>query len=167
LPNFCEICGKRMPKPGRVHLVDGAKVILCESCYNRVAYSTRTPTKPRIHTRFSGMPGEHTAIPSLGESIDLVEGYGKRVRAARERLGLSQEDLAKKLSERATLIRKIEQEAFHPPDAMGRKIEDFLKIKIFEERTGLDTQGFEQYVGKPAGMLSLEEAMRRKKQRVE
>lgn len=167
MPSFCEICGKRMSKPGRVHMVDGAKVILCESCYTRVTYSNRRLGKPRTHIPPPRKPGQRAGILPFSESVELVEGYGNRVRAAREKLGLSQQELAKKLNERVTLIKKIEQETFHPPDEMGRKIESFLRIKIFERSTPLDAQGFEQYLAKPSRKPSLEEAARRKKQQSE
>lgn len=145
-------------------MVDGAKVILCESCYNRVDYSARILTKPKTHVPFSRKPMKRRAISPLSESIELVDRYGSRVRSAREKLGLSQQDLAKKLNERVTLIKKIEQETFRPPEAMGKKIENFLKIKIFEKSMPLDAGSFEEYVAKPTRKLSLEEVVRRKKQ---
>lgn len=153
-----------MSKPGRVHMVDGAKVILCESCYNRVDYSARILTKPKTRIPLSRRPKQRRAISPLSESIELVDGYGSKVRAAREKLGLSQQDLAKKLNERVTLIKKIEQETFRPSEAMGTKIENFLRIKIFEKSIPLDAESFEQYVKKPTRKLSLEEVARRKKQ---
>jgi len=69
------------------------------------------------------------------EKIDYVEGFYIRIKNARERMGLSQEELAAQLNEKATLIKKIEQGEVKPPIELARKLEKFLKIQIIEEVT--------------------------------
>ncbi|PUA34411.1 MAG: TIGR00270 family protein [Candidatus Terraquivivens tikiterensis] len=67
------------------------------------------------------------------ECIDYVEDFHVRIKNARERMGLSQEELAAQLNEKVGLIRKIEQGEVKPPIELARKIEKFLKIQIIEE----------------------------------
>ncbi|MCS7135694.1 MAG: multiprotein-bridging factor 1 family protein [Nitrososphaerota archaeon] len=67
------------------------------------------------------------------EKIDYVEGFHVRIRNARERMGLSQEELAAQLNEKVTLIKKIEQGEVKPSIELARRLEKFLKIQIIEE----------------------------------
>jgi len=68
----------------------------------------------------------------LAEDYEYVEGFGSLVRRARESLGLSQEELASLIKEKATVIRKIEQGELHPPIDLAKRIEKVLKIRIVQ-----------------------------------
>ena len=67
-----------------------------------------------------------------GEDLDLVEDFGEIVRTARVKMGLTQEDLAKQLNEKLTVIKKIESGEFRPPLSLARKLERFLKVRLLE-----------------------------------
>ncbi|MDJ0270061.1 MAG: multiprotein-bridging factor 1 family protein [Aigarchaeota archaeon] len=69
----------------------------------------------------------------LAEEYEYVEDFGEQVRRAREKMGLSQEELAALVKEKATVIRKIEQGVFHPPIELARRLEKALKITIVQE----------------------------------
>lgn len=69
----------------------------------------------------------------IGEDLDIVENYGEIIRNARMKIGLSQEEFAKQLSEKITIIKRIEQGNFKPSIELARKIEKFLKIKLIEK----------------------------------
>ncbi|MEM2910336.1 MAG: multiprotein-bridging factor 1 family protein [Nitrososphaerota archaeon] len=81
------------------------------------------------------------------EEIDYAEGFHVRIKNARERMGLSQEELAAQLNEKVTLIKKIEQGEVKPPIELARKIEKFLKIQIVEETT--EDYSYEPFLSKP------------------
>ena len=67
------------------------------------------------------------------ELIELIkEGYGLIIKKAREKLGLTQEELAKKINEKASLIHKLENELIEPSLELAEKLEKFLKIKLIE-----------------------------------
>ncbi len=59
--------------------------------------------------------------------------FAKLVKQKREQLNLKQEDLAKAISERASLIHKIETNALTPNPNLAKKLEAFLRIKLIEE----------------------------------
>ena len=88
-----------------------------------------------------------------GEDLDLVEDFGERVKNARRRLGLTQEDLARQLNEKLTVIRKIEAGEFKPPIELARKLERFLKIRLLEpiDETELGMPGGYSTGSKTAG----------------
>jgi putative transcription factor len=74
----------------------------------------------------------HSPAARLREEYVLVEDYGRRIKTAREAKGLSQEDLAKLLNEKLSLIKKVEGEKVTPPPLLIRKLEHLLKVKLLE-----------------------------------
>lgn len=64
------------------------------------------------------------------EMEELASDYDEQIRAAREREGLSQEDLAKSLNEKASLIRKLERGEILPSDDVQKKLERHLDISL-------------------------------------
>jgi len=67
------------------------------------------------------------------ERIDYVERLGDVIRSARERLGLTQEELANLVQEKVSVIKKLEAGSFRPPLELARNIERVLKVKIIRE----------------------------------
>jgi len=101
-----------------------------------------------------------TSLP--GEDLELIEDYGEIVRKARIELGLSQEDLAKQLNEKLTIIKKIEAEEFRPSLELARKIERVLRVKLLiPPEEPVEVREFK--VGKEVGGMSLGDLLRRRK----
>lgn len=69
------------------------------------------------------------------ETLELIGDYPKRVRHAREKLGLSHEDLGKKINEKVSLLKKIETGKMKPTQRLAEKLERTLKIKLFAPLT--------------------------------
>jgi len=65
----------------------------------------------------------------------VVEGYGKRIRRGREKLGLTHEELSRKIGEKISLLQKLEMEKMTPELALAKKLESNLKIKILGSPT--------------------------------
>jgi putative transcription factor len=61
---------------------------------------------------------------------ELAQDFDDQIRQGRERAGLSQEDLAQDLNEKASLIRKLEQGEMLPTDEMQTKLERTLDIDL-------------------------------------
>ena len=61
---------------------------------------------------------------------EIVENYGKLIKQAREKLNLNQEELAKKLNEKESLITKLENNSISPSIELARKIEKQLNISL-------------------------------------
>jgi len=63
----------------------------------------------------------------------IIPGYGKAVKNARESMGLTHEEFANRISEKSSIIHKIETESIEPSLALAQKLERFLKIRLIEE----------------------------------
>ena len=63
----------------------------------------------------------------------IVTDYAEKIKRKREILGLKQEDFAKKINEKESLIQKIESGHFEPSIVLAKKIGNFLKIKLIED----------------------------------
>lgn len=63
----------------------------------------------------------------------IVEDYAEKIRKKRESFGLKQEEFAKKINEKESLVQKIESGHFEPSINLAKKIQRFLKIKLVEE----------------------------------
>jgi len=63
---------------------------------------------------------------------EIAADYDQQIREAREGLGLSQEELAQSLNEKASLIRKLERGDILPSDDVRKKVERKLEISLVE-----------------------------------
>jgi len=128
----CERCGKR----SRLTLVkiDRAEMYVCPDCQK---YGTPVVKKveyqpaPRPKTSISSRPKKPDALTKRDK--ELADDYPKRITRARERLGLSREDLGRKINEKVSIIAKLEHGQMHPSDSLVKKLEKTLDIKLMEE----------------------------------
>ncbi len=62
----------------------------------------------------------------------VVSDYPGRIKTGREKVGLKQEDAAKKLAVKESLLHNIERGHFEPNIELARKLEKFFKITLVE-----------------------------------
>lgn len=72
----------------------------------------------------------------MSENLVIREGFSSIIKRTREKLGLTQEELGRKLGEKTSLISKLETGKLKPSIPLARKIEHILKVKIIEEELG-------------------------------
>ena len=63
---------------------------------------------------------------------ELLSDYGFAIRRAREARGMSQEELALAIKEKASLLKKLEREDLRPTDSVRKKLERVLGISLTE-----------------------------------
>lgn len=93
------------------------------------------------------------------EMDEVAQDYDERIRNARESKGLTQEELAKQLNEKASLIRKLERGDVLPSDSIQRKLERKLGINLSMGGSDDDT---EWSGGSSTGGTTLGDVVRRK-----
>jgi len=79
------------------------------------------------------------SLPKAVEDSDLVEDYSLIVKGAREKLGMSQTDLAVKAREKVTVIQKIELGKMMPTMRLTKELEHILRVKLLAPRGELET----------------------------
>jgi len=137
----CELCGGTFyGKPVIVDL-DGYKASLCNNCARKVKKVKKSDEKTVLPQRKLEAPLEKPSpsrpkevrVPKRerGE-VELVEDYGKKIREAREALGLSIEQVAAALNIKASLLRNIESERVVPSFEVARNIEKLLEVSIIQ-----------------------------------
>ncbi len=140
----CEMCGAETSSPTTIK-VEGAKLDVCTNCTDfgtevkTADSSSSTSTKYSTGSSGSTPSGGSTSSSSGGsrqrsdmfdEMDEIVTDYDERIRAARESEGLSQSELANKLNEKASLIRKLERGDTLPSDEVQSKLERHLGVAL-------------------------------------
>ncbi len=135
-PYYCEMCGRPVYRP-KYYEVDGVVMILCDKC----AKFGKPVSIKKIQQRKEIVYKAKRKVDRILEepSWDLVENFGIKIRDAREKKGWKQEDLARKIGEPVTFIRKLESGKIRPPDDVIEKLEKLLGIKIRKE-IGVDEE---------------------------
>jgi putative transcription factor len=66
--------------------------------------------------------------------LEVVEDFSNRIRKAREKIGLTQEDLARRVKEKLSIIQKIESGKITPDMKLCRELEHSLRISLLAPR---------------------------------
>lgn len=133
----CEVCGRKIHgKPYKV-IIEGAKLTVCDDCSKHGKLTWKEEPKPKAVMKPKGQipplmvqtRRSQETVPT-DTTVELVENFDARIRQAREKLGLSHEDLGKKMNEKISLLRKIETKKMTPDNLLAAKLEHVLKIKL-------------------------------------
>jgi putative transcription factor len=160
----CEMCGTETASPNRVK-IEGAELDVCDECTDfgtevQTEESSTTSTKYSTGSSSSSSSSSSTSSgttssggrsssggsgssssPDIYDDIEeLAQDFDQRIRSARESAGLSQEDLAKELNEKASLIRKLEHGDTLPTDEVQRKLESRLDVDLSAGGSAEDTE---------------------------
>jgi putative transcription factor len=129
----CDVCGHVIQgKPYRA-IIEGAKMTVCEECAKLGSVSWEVPQVQRTAKKKVVLPLKiPLKKPDLepAQTLDLIGDLSLRLRKAREKLGLSHEDLGRKIGERISVLRKIESGKMVPDNKLASKLEHELKIKL-------------------------------------
>jgi len=131
----CEVCGRRIIGPPYKAMIEGAKMLVCGECAKLGSVYWEAKTEPRMKKVSRRLPQPVLAPrrqPSLAveESLELTADFRVKVRQAREKLGMNHEDLGKKISEKVSVLRKIESGKMTPDNQLTEKLQHALKIKL-------------------------------------
>lgn len=123
----CDMCGKQAKFKA---LVEGSELFVCEQCakFGKIMGEIRISQVDPKKQKTQAAVAEEKELMEI-----LVQDYPELIKSKREELGLKQEDFAKKINEKASLIHKIESGHFEPNVELARKLEKFLKINLVEE----------------------------------
>ena len=117
----CELCGKQRELV--LALVENIEMKVCSDC-----------------SKFGKVLREIKEIEEEEKKFEeeefvegIVDDYSKIIKDKREKMGMKQEELAKKLNIKESIIHKIETGALEPSMETAKKLENFLRIKLITE----------------------------------
>jgi putative transcription factor len=134
---ICDLCGKS----GKMYKVEleGSRVVACETCakFGKVLFEVKeqTPNAKRGKTE-SGQTKTSPQRAQAPETLQLiVKDYSSKIKNAREKQKIKQEDFAKMISEKESVIHHLESGKMQPNLQLASKLEKALGIKLIEEIT--------------------------------
>ncbi len=140
---ICELCGKDVPRLHKV-VIEGVIMNVCDDCAkfgkeikgNEVPKDVKYLPPEVVRERLERKkPRQRRDV--LEEEEVLREDYPQLIRNAREKLGLTQDELAKRILEKKTVISKIERGEMRPDEKLIKKLEKALNIKLKEKVSGV------------------------------
>ncbi len=129
----CEICGAETDKLFEIE-IEGATMQACEVCsrgkhiVNEIDNGEKKPERQGRQERAKAEELDDADRAHAG--IEIIDEYGIVIRKAREQSGLSLEDLGKKINEKESLLRRIEEGKTLPEDKVIKKLEKEFGIKL-------------------------------------
>ena len=116
----CEVCGAK--NADRRARIEGVILRVCRNC---VSLGEELPTV--IIEKQKKAPQKIVEVDKR-----LVPKFNLILKQVREKRNLTQEEFAGKLSEKVSVIKRIE-EGWEPPSGIIKKLERFFNIKLTEE----------------------------------
>lgn len=127
----CELCGRECDC--RNATVEGVRMMLCPGCLKQHGKSVSQPSNVSARPILSRIkrPKQKDVLSEMNK--ELVSNWNTIIKNAREKKGISREDLGFKIGERTVTIAKIENGDLRPSDKVAEKLEKELEISLFEE----------------------------------
>jgi putative transcription factor len=137
----CELCGSEQDSLNKIKL-EGTKLKACDSCQtmgetvdNNSGGNSRKRSQTSKKSKTSSSSSRNRK--SRAEKKKLHPKYGRKIKNARESEGITIESLSKKMNEKESRIRKIENQELKPDQDIGKKLQKHLSIEIYENPDAL------------------------------
>ncbi|MEM3018214.1 MAG: multiprotein bridging factor aMBF1 [Candidatus Bathyarchaeia archaeon] len=144
----CEVCGSTIYGPPKRIVIESSRLLVCSRCSSLGQPDLRREEKLVYSTRrASGSPGParaskptSTRLPAEVEELEIADDFPDLVRRAREKSKMSQQDLARMVKERLSIIQKIESGKMTPDLKLTHALEHVLKVRLLQPRSEPETQ---------------------------
>jgi putative transcription factor len=136
----CEMCGDSADSLITI-MIEGTEMRVCKKCARFGVPRTEGRTRDLTRREKVGDLKFEAVEGKLGGEArhvfdamiyDLAEDYNARIRKARETMGLTQEELAKRLNEKKSIVTKLETGDIRPDEKTMKKLERILGIDLKE-----------------------------------
>jgi putative transcription factor len=131
----CEVCGRKIHTDPVRAVIEGAKLTVCVECSKHgkvVVHEEVSISQPSSTKSYAHIPVimKKPPVAQVQITTEIVDDYAIKIRSAREKLGLSHEDLGKKINEKTSMLRHIETGKIAPTNQFASKLEHALKITL-------------------------------------
>jgi putative transcription factor len=123
-------------KPQKV-LIEKAKLTVCNRCSKHGTivlekFTFDKKLKPKTRAVLHSKKTQSIKLQKKDDEISrgLIENFGAKIKQERERRGLSHKDLARKINEKMSVLKRIETGKMIPKDNLVKKLEHTLKVKL-------------------------------------
>jgi len=131
----CEVCGHKIHTEPITAVIEGAKLTVCVECsrlgkiihQEEVALPKPGLKKPQAPIT---VVQKKPIVANVQITQELSQDYSNKIRAAREKLALTHEELGKKINEKASVLRNLEAGKMEPNNQLASKLEHMLKVKL-------------------------------------
>jgi len=133
----CEVCGSPLrAAPNRVE-IDGAIMVVCATCA-RLGKPVGPAITPKARPASYQSAFKAASAPRIDPEYDVDPDYHLMIRQAREKAGLSQEQLGMMLNVKPSVIKMVESKKLKPDIALARKLMHQLKINLLVSMSELE-----------------------------
>ena len=121
----CEMCGRQ--EATIKASIEGSVLAVCQACgrYGKMVGKVQTPAQAKTASRKEEKP-----LVEEGEFI--VANFGQLLKQKREKLGLTQDEFARKVAVKESMLHKMETGHMGPSLDDARRIEKILGIRLVE-----------------------------------
>jgi putative transcription factor len=161
----CEVCGREILGQPYRRVIEGAKLTVCSRCavFGTSDWTPGKPTPPRAPSQ-QAAPAPVRQVQrrpprddvAAVEQFELVENYGATIRKARQRHGFTEKDLAMRMQEKESVVKKLEKQELTPDNRLIAKIKKHLGVDIVERAETTKAQ----ILAKPTGEKTIGDLMR-------
>ncbi len=136
MPSFCELCGRKLIERKMSTVIDGVVLNVCKGCskHGKPYSSTNQPTDRRFPQRPTIVRNTVSvkANIQISDNIVLTPDFARLIREARMKKGLTHDQLAAQMNEKANLLKKFETGSLKPDQIIARKLARYLGIQLYE-----------------------------------
>ncbi|UCE74289.1 MAG: TIGR00270 family protein [Methanomassiliicoccales archaeon] len=136
---ICEMCGQEAPRLWKI-TIEGTNLSVCQKCEkfgrnkNIPKGKEMSASSDTISERLQRREKRLRTKDVFEERQDeLALDYPKRISRARVSMGMSQDDLAKKINEKKSVVAKLENGDMVPDEKLVKKLEKALEISLKEK----------------------------------
>ncbi len=117
----CQLCGQNSDELKKTN-VEGAVLKVCNDCTDMGKVIEKSKVKKKKKRR---------RTRTRRKDQVLASNYGEKVKSARESRKLSISELADKLNEKNSLIKKVERGELKPDKTLASKLSNALEITLY------------------------------------
>ncbi|BBG24446.1 multiprotein bridging factor aMBF1 [Sulfuracidifex tepidarius] len=129
---YCELCGEPIRGKGTTVLYEGSIITVCDSCYSKIRKYSKPAQKQEVRKPKQFVSNAFVSKPkyNLSEDIEIVDDYYKLIKQARERMKMTQFQLAQKLKVSENIVKRFELGKLKPTIDQAKSIEKILGVKL-------------------------------------
>ncbi|MDE1865214.1 MAG: TIGR00270 family protein [Candidatus Micrarchaeota archaeon] len=122
----CELCG-RQTEERYIANIENVELRVCARCAKGRHVTEEVIPRNRAQ--------ETRPVTIVAADDEIAEDYGSRIRRAREHMKIPVRVLAEMISEKEGVVTRVEQQKMVPPEALRKKLEKALGIRLGETAT--------------------------------